>query len=139
MKNLLTAVALTLTLTASAAVAAPVATTLSNYAYDFSSVGYEIELTAESYYHNPLNAGDYFRMIDGEYTMKTLFDGLSRKGRKSFEQFYNAQCEDVSYSSKGCRVTVSGEVELDSSMKMILTANEITVFGIKTNKRASFK
>ena len=138
MKNLLTAVALTLTLATSTAVAAPVTTTLSNYAYDFSSVGYEIEVTANSQYHNPLNSGDYFRMTDGAYTMNTLFDGLSRKGRKDFEKFYNAECKH-SFDDKICNVTVAGEVELDDSMQMILTANVITITGAKTGETLTFK
>ena len=142
MKNLYTVVALVVVLfvafLSSEKAEANVSTTLSDYAYDFSSVGYEIEVTATSQYHNPLNSGDYFRLIDGAYTMNTLFDGLSRKGRKNFEKFYNAECE-YAFGDRICKVTAAGEVELDSSMKMILTANVITVTGAKTGETITFK
>ena len=111
-------------------------TTLSDYAYDFASIGYEIEVSGKSNYFNALNAGDYFNLKEGDYTLKTLFDGLSRKNRKAFVTFYNSECE-YNYS-KDCRMTVSGEVELDDSMGMVLTANSISITGAKTGKTADF-
>ena len=111
-------------------------TTLSDYAYDFASIGYEIEVSGTSNYFNALNAGDYFNLKEGDYTLKTLFDGLSRKNRKAFVAFYNSECE-YNYS-KDCQITVSGEVELDDSMGMVLTANSVSITGAKTGETADF-
>ena len=112
-------------------------TTLSDYAYDFASIGYEIEVTGSSYYHNPLNSGDYFRLMEGDYTMETMFDGLSRKARKEFVAFYNKECPH-DYGDADCHITVTGEVELDEDMKMVLTANAIKVIKTKSGKTADF-
>ena len=111
-------------------------TTLPDYAYDFASVGYEIEVTGTSRYFDALNAGDYFSLREGDYTMKTLFDGLSRKSRKAFVTFYNSECD---YGTGKCQITVSGEVELDDAMGMVLTANSISITGAKTGETADFK
>ena len=111
-------------------------TTLSDYAYDFASIGYVIEVTATSRYFNALNAGDYFNLKEGDYTLKTMFDGLTRKDRKAFVTFYNSEC---GYDEGDCQITVSGEVELDDSMGMVLTANSINITGAKTGTTAVFE
>ena len=111
-------------------------TTLSDYAYDFASIGYEIEVSGKSNYFDALNAGDYFNLKEGDYTLKTLFDGLSRKNRKAFVAFYNSECE-YNYSNE-CQITASGEVELDDSMGMVLTANSVSITGAKTGETADF-
>ncbi len=111
----------------SSAIAAPVNVTLSDYAFDFTAVGYEISVTGLSSYFEPLNAGDYFSLRDGAYTMKTVIGGLSRKNKKTFINYYNKNCKE-SFIGSDCHIRVTGEVALDDNMKMFLTADEIKVY-----------
>ena len=48
-----------------------VSTTLKDYAYDFSTIGYEISFPASSGYYSSMNAGDYFNAKDDGYTKKS--------------------------------------------------------------------
>ncbi len=101
-------------------------TSLEEYAYDFATIGYDVTITGDSTYFDPMNAGDYFTLEDSGYTLETRIDGMSRKGKKEFIKFYNANCEiswtDVSY----CNITVTGETELNEMMALVLTATSIT-------------
>ena len=112
----------------SSALAAPVKVTLSNYAFDFTSVGYEISVIGTSYYiSDPLDSDDYFSLKDGGYTMETVIGGLSRTNKKSFINYYNENCKYSVGGRHACHLMVTGEVALNDVMKMILTADEIKV------------
>ncbi len=104
--------------------AVPVKTTLENYAYDFSAIGYEIAFPASSTYFIPMTADDYFNATDGSYTLEVRIDGLSRKARKDFVAYYNENCE-LSFSDKECQLYLEGEIELTGTMSMILKAKKI--------------
>ena len=66
-----------------------VSTTLKDYAYDFSTIGYEISFPASSGYYSSMNAGDYFNAKDDGYTIKVRIEGLSRNNRRDFVSYYN--------------------------------------------------
>ena len=102
----------------------PIPTTLEDYAYDFSLVGYEIEFPATSGYFSAMNAGDYFKAYDKGYSIKVRIEKLSRSSRRDFISFYNEICKD-DFVNDVCPMIVSGEVELDKSMSMILSAKKI--------------
>lgn len=102
----------------------PIKTTLENYAYDFSSIGYEISFPASSSYFIPMSADDYFNATDGGYTLEVRIDGLSRKARKDFVSYYNDNCE-LTFSGEECQLLLEGEIELTSTMSMILKAKKI--------------
>ena len=104
--------------------AKPVSTTLQDYAYDFSTIGYEIAFPASSSYFIPMTADDYFNATDGSYTLEVRIDGLSRKARKDFVTYYNENCE-LSFSDKECQLYLEGEIELTGTMSMILKAKKI--------------
>ena len=109
------------------ALAAPPEVALSDYAFDFTAVGYEISVTGQSsYFSDQLDAGDYIDLRDGGYTIKTVIDGLSRKNKKKFINFYNKNCKKA-FMGTACHMKVTGEVALDDNMKMFLTADEIKV------------
>ena len=100
-----------------------VSTTLENYAYDFSIIGYDIKFPATSEYYEPMNAGDYFRAKDKGYTIKVRIETLSRNSRKEFVSYYNQNCKyDM---DETCRMIIAGEVELNESMEMMLSAKRI--------------
>ena len=86
-------------------------TTLEDYAYDFSNIGYEISFSASSSYFIPMTADDYFNATDGGYTLKVYIDGLSRKSRKDFVPYYNKECE-LSFDGTECQLFIEGEIEL---------------------------
>ena len=120
MKKLLLSVALAATM----GTAVAVDTTLEDYAYDFVSVGYDITIEGISYHYGyGITAGDVLEVQSGDYTMSTIIDGISRKNRRAFVQFYNENCENH------CEVRVSGEIALNSEMQMILTARRIAFIG----------
>ncbi len=102
----------------------PIPTTLEDYAYDFSLVGYEIEFPATSGYFSAMNAGDYFKAYDKGYSIKVRIERLSRNSRKDFISYYNENCKD-DFVNDVCPMIVFGEVELDKSMSMILSAKKI--------------
>ena len=110
-----------------------VSTTLKDYAYDFSTIGYEISFPASSGYYSSMNAGDYFNAKDGGYTIKVRIEGLSRNNRRDFVSYYNENCK-VDYSQETCPMIVEGEVELDDSMTMILTAKKINFYNLDRTK-----
>ena len=109
------------------AMAAPPEVALSDYAFDFTTVGYEISVTGQSsYFSDQLDAGDSIALRDGGYTIKTVIDGLSRKNKKEFINYYNKNCKK-SFMGSACHMKITGEVALDDTMKMFLTADEIKV------------
>ena len=110
-----------------------VATTLKDYAYDFSTIGYEISFPASSGYYSSMNAGDYFNAKDDGYTIKVRIEGLSRNNRRDFVSYYNENCK-VDYTQETCPMIVEGEVELDDSMSMILTAKKIDFYNSDRTK-----
>ena len=99
-------------------------TTLEDYAYDFSNIGYEISFSASSSYFIPMTADDYFNATDGGYTLKVYIDGLSRKSRKDFVPYYNKECE-LSFDGSECQLFIEGEIELDETMTMNLKASKV--------------
>tara|TARA_Y100000814_G_scaffold121400_1_gene86990 strand:- start:511 stop:921 length:411 start_codon:yes stop_codon:yes gene_type:complete len=105
----------------------PTPTTLEDYAYDFSTIGYEIVFPATSGYFDAMNAGDYFNAKDKGYTIKVRIESLSRNSRREFVSYYNENCK-YDFMNDTCPITVSGEVELDESMGMILTAKKIDFY-----------
>tara|TARA_Y100000739_G_C20278052_1_gene315331 strand:+ start:139 stop:552 length:414 start_codon:yes stop_codon:yes gene_type:complete len=108
-------------------------TTLKDYAYDFSTIGYEISFPASSGYYSSMNAGDYFNAKDDGYTIKVRIEGLSRNNRRDFVSYYNENCK-VDYTQETCPMIVEGEVELDDSMSMILTAKKIDFYNSDRTK-----
>jgi hypothetical protein len=107
--------------------AKPISTTLQDYAYDFSTIGYEIIFPAISGYFDAMNAGDYFHAKDKGYTIKVRIEGLSRNSRRDFVSYYNENCKN-DFMNDTCPMAVSGEVELDESMGMVLTAKKIDFY-----------
>lgn len=128
--NVLAKIVLTFLVTvaiAHTAVAAPPEVTLPDYAFDFTTVGYEISVTGwSSYFSDPLDAKDYFELKDGGYTMRTVVGRLTRQNKKAFIDYYNKNCKKA-FSGRDCRLMVTGEVALDDQMKMFLTADDIKV------------
>ena len=110
-----------------------VSTTLKDYAYDFSAIGYEISFPASSGYYSSMNAGDYFNAKHDGYTIKVRIEGLSRNNRREFVSYYNENCK-VAYTKETCPMAVEGEVELDDSMSMILTAKKIDFYNPDRSK-----
>ena len=51
--------------------AKPFPTTLKDYAYDFSAIGYEIIFPATSGYFDAMNAGDYF---NAKHSLQSIID-----------------------------------------------------------------
>jgi len=139
MKKTVTIKLFTFLFLASLLEAAPVKTTLENYAYDFPSIGYEISFTASSSYFVPMSADDYFNATDGGYILEVRIDGLSRKARKDFVSYYNDNCE-MSFSGEECQLLIEGEIELTSMMSMILKAEKIDFLSSDKSKTIkSFK
>ena len=139
MKKTITIKLFTFLFLASLLEAAPVKTTLENYAYDFPSIGYEISFTASSSYFVPMSADDYFNATDGGYILEVRIDGLSRKARKDFVSYYNDNCE-MSFSGEECQLLIEGEIELTSMMSMILKAEKIDFLSSDKSKTIkSFK
>lgn len=101
-----------------------VQTTLEDYAYDFASIGHEISFFATSAYFIPMSADDYFNASYGGYTLEVRINALSRKAKKDFVPYYNKNCE-TTFSGDDCKIFLEGEIELNSSMKMILKAKKI--------------
>ena len=87
----------------------PIPTTLEDYAYDFSLIGYEIEFPATSGYFSAMNAGDYFKAYDKGYSIKVRIERLSRNSRKDFISFYNENCKD-DFVNDVCPMIVSGAI-----------------------------
>ena len=108
--------------------AEPVETTLKDYAYDFSSIGYEISFPASSEYFDPMNAGDYFNAKHAGYTIKVRIEGLNRNNRRDFVSHYNENCKYGYSSNEICPMVLTGEIELNENMKMILTAKKIDFY-----------
>ena len=139
MKKIITIKLFTFLFLASLLEAAPVKTTLENYAYDFPSIGYEISFTASSSYFVPMSSDDYFNATDGGYILEVRIDGLSRKARKDFVSYYNDNCE-MSFSGEECQLLIEGEIELTSMMSMILKAEKIDFLSSDKSKTIkSFK
>ena len=110
----------------SLAASANTKTTLSNYAYDFTTVGYEITVTgiADTGF-SPLSTGGSFQVVDGDYRITTTINGISRKNRRAFNDYFNANCT----FDKPCDVRIEGEVEMNSNMTMVLTARKVEFIG----------
>jgi len=113
--------------------AKPFPTTLKDYAYDFSAIGYEIIFPATSGYFDTMNAGDYFNAKDKGYTIKVRIESLSRNSRREFVSFYNENCK-YDFMQDTCPMVISGEVELDESMSMVLTAKKIDFYNSDRSK-----
>ena len=113
--------------------AKPISTTLQDYAYDFSTIGYEITIPAISGYFDAMNAGDYFNAKDKGYTIKVRIESLSRNSRREFVSYYNENCK-YDFMNDTCPMMVSGEVELDESMAMVLTAKKIDFYNSDRTK-----
>ena len=117
----------------------PVKTTLENYAYDFPEIGYEISFPASSSYFIPMSADDYFNAQDEGYTLEVRIDALSRKATKDFISYYNDNCE-LSFTGEDCQLELEGEIELTSTMSMILKAKKIDFLSTDRSKTIkSFK
>lgn len=107
------------------AFAEPVNTTLEEYAFDFSSIGYEITFPATTaYFLDPMTGNDYFTVSSNGYSLEARIDKLSRKGRKEFTEFFNLNCKN-DFSTPKCDIELTGEVELDDKYKMIIWASKV--------------
>mgnify|MGYP006192948999 CR=1 FL=1 len=104
-----------------------VPTNLKDYAYDFPSIGYDISFPATSSYYSELKAGDSFKGENEGYKIIVRIENLSRNNRREFISYYNKNCKD-DYSNDICPMIIEGEVELDESMSMILTAKKINFY-----------
>ena len=97
----------------------PVSVKLADYAFDFPVYGYEITVIGTTKnFTDKLTADDHITINDEGYTLKTLIDRMNRKDRQGFISFFNDHCI-VGFSSKGCVITASGDIELDQNMRMI--------------------
>ena len=133
MKEILTAVLICVSTIP--AMAERVETSLKDYAFDFSSVGYEISFFANTHYiSDPMNTNDYFRVSADGYSLKAKVDGLSRKGRKSFIAYFNENCKFDFINESKCLIKISGEVTLDEEFCMHLSAKKINFLNPKTNE-----
>ncbi len=128
MKNFLSALAIAFTFTATASVADPSKiTSLEDYTFDFATLGYEVVFSGIIYnYSETLENGDYVWLRDGGYNVKVSFDALSRKSKHDLTNVFNENC--VGYDEE-CAVTVSGEVQLDEDMQVLVIAREVTLEG----------
>ena len=107
------------------ALAEPVRVSLADYAFDFTTIGYEIEITGTTAnLMESLSSGGHISISDDDYSIKAVVDGLGRRGRKEFIDFFNAHC--IGFTAR-CPITASGEIELGGSMQMVLRINEATI------------
>lgn len=128
-------VAFIMCITTIPAMAEPVETTMKDYAFDFSSVGYEISFFAEAkYMTDPMNTNDYFNVSADGYSLKAKADGLSRKGRKSFIAYFNDNCEENFIDEIICSIRISGEVALDENFCMVISSKRIDILNKKTKE-----
>ena len=63
---------------------------------------------------------------DEGYTLKTLIDRMNRKDRQQFISFFNDHCV-VGFTSKGCAITASGDIEMDEQMRMIFRISFVKI------------
>ena len=105
-----------------------VPTNLKDYAYDFPSIGYDISFPATSSYYSELKAGDSFKGENEGYKIIVRIENLSRNNRREFISYYNKNCKSDYSSNNICPMIIEGEVELDESMSMILTAKKINFY-----------
>ena len=111
-----------------------VSTTLKDYAYDFSTIGYEISFPAQSSSYSILSAGDYFRAKYDGYSMKVRIETLSRNSKRDFVTYYNENCKSDYSKDEICPMIVEGEVELDDDMQMVLIAKKIDFYNYDRTK-----
>ena len=117
----------------SSVAAEPAKTTLKDYAFDFTEIGYEIAFSGETrYLSRPMTSNDYFEVSADGYSLKARADRLSRKGRKMFAEYFNANCKLSFGSDDKCVVMLSGEVELDDKFQMLIWANKVDFIDPKT-------
>lgn len=133
MKGIITAIIMCITTIP--AMAEPVETTMKDYAFDFSSVGYEISFFANTrYISDPMNANDYFSVSADGYTMEANADGLSRNGLKSFIAYFNDNCKFRFAARHKCSIRISGEVKVDENFHMLIWAKKIDFLDNETNE-----
>jgi len=133
MKGIITAIIMCITTIP--AMAEPVETTLKDYAFDFSSVGYEISFFANTrYFSDPMNPFDYFKVSADGYTMKAKADGLSRNGLKSFIAYFNDNCKFRFAARHKCSIRISGEVKIDEDFRMLISAKKIDFLNKETHE-----
>lgn len=109
------------------ALSEPVSVALKDYAFDFPTYGHEITVTGiTKNFNDKLTANNYISIDDKGYTLKTLIDRMSRKDRQQFISFFNDHCV-LGFTSKGCAITASGDVELDEKMRMIFRMSFVKI------------
>ena len=100
---------------------------LADYAFDFPTYGYEITVMGETKnFTDKLTADDHISIKDDGYTVKTLIDRMGRKDRQKFIRFFNEHCI-VGFSTAGCAITATGDIELDENMRMIFRMSTATI------------
>ena len=100
---------------------------LADYAFDFSTYGYEITVSGVTRnFQDKLTADDYITINDDGYKLKTLIDRMKRKDRQQFISFFNSHCV-VGFGESGCRITAAGDVELDENMRMIFRISTASI------------
>jgi len=98
-------------------------TTLEDYAFDFTSIGYEIEVSGKTSIFST-SADQWIWLRDTGRKVKVNFSTLSRNGRKQVIDHMNSSCKGFGVT---CPVTVKGEVEFDEDMQMQIKAFEMSL------------
>ena len=112
---------------AASAASEPVPVSLADYAFDFPTSGFEIQVTGTTKnYTDTLTADDFINIVDNGYTLKTLIDRMNRKDRQQFISFFNAHCI-LGFGPGGCAIMAAGDIELDEKMRMIFRMSTVTI------------
>lgn len=125
MRRMMTAAVLFAVAGALPAASEPVRVKLSDYAFDFPTYGYEIEVHGvTANFVDKLTADDHITIRDDGYSLKTLIDRMARRDRQQFITFFNGHCIGFTAS---CTITASGDIELDEDMRMIFRMSRGTI------------
>ena len=104
--------------------AEPVETTLQDYAFDFTEIGYDIIFVANVLHFGNSTPTDTFLVQSDGYNVSMKIDRLSRKGKRDFTKYVNKNCE-AGPGGSSCTVKVSGEVSLNREFKIVIWARTI--------------
>jgi hypothetical protein len=133
MKQLIIAIAICMI--SSLAVAAPKKVTLKDYAYDFTKIGYEISVKGKAHYYSTgMSSNKNFTLLSDGFELRTKVDKLSRRGRKTFIEYYNTQCKKDFGADIRCFLRVAGEIELDKELRMTILASRVDFLSKSTGK-----
>jgi len=112
---------------ASSLKAEPRRISLQDYSFDFASIGYEIKTFGQlGHSFEPLEAGDFTWLKDKGYRIRVRISPLSRAGKKELTELFNSKC--IGFDTN-CRASVSGEVQLNDDMQVVLFARSINING----------